>query len=780
MQDFLLKLRSYKGLVPKSERVWLRSASIMAKISASQAAKLKVKTKQGRRTPTMACGAIPNRCLLRRRLSQGAPYKGAVLRELLWDWFVDIRRSVASTISPKFMLLKARELADRIVAEQHRTKAFEPMPVIDYNFLHRFKRDKGIVFRRPNMRFKCSRAVLLRRLRAMWVNIIKVRRLAEIFVGRDLSDAIYGIDEKPIHFNEAGSKAVRTLEIQGAPSVRLKENHAASRERASLMTMVTSSRSEASSPATMPLEIMFRAQSAQRTRKLEAPADLKVSIQWAPKGSYRQSHIVAYLRKWLRPWTPERAKRSDYRILLLDVAGSHLGEEVVEVAWSFGYVVLYHYGCTTGVAQVNDTDLHGALEAAYLHMEQVSFNEQQLLEPGCVSRRPQDVIDDAAAAWRTLNHGQGVLGHFRNGLANKLDGTQDHMISREALTFWQELDMASVRREAVAYVDAQVAADKITSFSQWQDLVMHAEDPGINLDEGAEFEGDLLAGELLYYEDGEREALDADDAVAMAEASAGGQPPQLSLAVQPLPGDAPADVEEAVSAVKRLRLLQDLRAGARETQVPAAAFHIDREIAQLQRGLRSQPGKTGTTRKPNMVLRRALDAATAAEAAKLRAKRAENFAARRSQLRLETMKARAKAQAEEQKQKKAALQEELKKLPVTFDLAMVGDVGAAGHKARIDCLERLKLRSPELPLEDSVRWNHVRDGYSRFVKVVYKHGCGLHFLTRINKVLEELKSSYTGPTPFNRKGEPGDPTAFLRFFKSMSSKLPKPATSVSV
>ncbi len=59
----------------------------------------------------MAVGRTAGRTLFRRRGNQGAPYKCPVLREKLWDWFVDMRRSIASTISPKFVLLKAKSMA---------------------------------------------------------------------------------------------------------------------------------------------------------------------------------------------------------------------------------------------------------------------------------------------------------------------------------------------------------------------------------------------------------------------------------------------------------------------------------------------------------------------------------------------------------------------------------------------------------------------------------------------------------------------------------------------
>ena len=57
----------------------------------------------------------------------------------------------------------------------------------------------------------------IERLRAMWLNVIRVQRLAQHLVGSDLAKAVYGIDEKPLRLNEGGSKCLRTLEIAGRP-----------------------------------------------------------------------------------------------------------------------------------------------------------------------------------------------------------------------------------------------------------------------------------------------------------------------------------------------------------------------------------------------------------------------------------------------------------------------------------------------------------------------------------------------------------------------------------
>ncbi len=118
---------------------------------------------------------------------------------------MDIRRSLATTISAKFMLCKAKSYAHIMLLEMRRTGISEPMPDINYGWLSRFNRDKHIVYRLPNRRYKCSKATLIARLRAMWLNNIKVRYLATLTLGKDLADSLYGIDEKPIRFNEAGS-----------------------------------------------------------------------------------------------------------------------------------------------------------------------------------------------------------------------------------------------------------------------------------------------------------------------------------------------------------------------------------------------------------------------------------------------------------------------------------------------------------------------------------------------------------------------------------------------
>ena len=102
-----------------------------------------------------------------------------------------------------------------------------------------------------------------------------------------------------------------------------------------------------------------------------------------------------------------------------DVAASHCGPLVVAYAHSCGYAALYHYGGTTGVGQVSDSDCHGEYSMLYIDLEQTACNSQQLVDPGNICRSLQAVLDDACAAWRCCDHRKGIRGS-RDGDARML------------------------------------------------------------------------------------------------------------------------------------------------------------------------------------------------------------------------------------------------------------------------------------------------------------------------------------------------------------------------
>ena len=113
------------------------------------------------------------------------------------------------------------------------------------------------------------------------------------------------------------------------------------------------------------------------------------------------------------------------------------------------------------------------------------------------------MIQDTVAAWRLVDHMQGVEGHKRTGLNNALDGSEDTFITREALEFWNELDLWKERLKAIAEVDAAIAEGNI-SFSNWPDFVVHPDTIG-HQPEGAELEGVLCPGEKSWEPDVDEE-----------------------------------------------------------------------------------------------------------------------------------------------------------------------------------------------------------------------------------------------------------------------------------
>ena len=134
---------------------------------------------------------------------------------------------------------------------------------------------------------------------------------------------------------------------------------------------------------------------------------------------------------------------------------------------------------------------------------------------------------------------------------------------------------------------------------------------------------------------------------------------------------------------------------------------------------------------------------------------------------------------------KAAFKKRLDALPKTFSAKDCGMAGKAGLCAIIRCLERLKMRSPQLSFELEARWLVVRDAYGtkyhKAKKLKIACNIGAMFIDEINMVLEKLVEHYSGRSKYNADGKKGgDPEAFNRFFHEMSTSFPWAATSATL
>ena len=136
-----------------------------------------------------------------------------------------------------------------------------------------------------------------------------------------------------MHFNESGSRMRHTLTWKGQMNVPIKECVGQTRDRWTLNTHVCSD------PARFtdypPLEAMFKGgpivdkKVKHLLEHLCAGGDFGpmpwLSVTVGPKGSYRQEHVLRYLKRHLEPMTPTRR----WRILMCDVYSAHLDKEVV-------------------------------------------------------------------------------------------------------------------------------------------------------------------------------------------------------------------------------------------------------------------------------------------------------------------------------------------------------------------------------------------------------------------------------------------------------------------
>jgi len=350
----------------------------------------------------------------------GRPYKMPPLRDELFQWFVSVRGSCAARITLGQLMHQARVLRDTMMSAAVRSGVRAHFPRIDRHWLLRWRQEYQVSLRLPNRRWKVSRAVLLERLEITWLNVIRLRRLCLLAHGYD--PAMEGFDQKPMHFNESGSRSRQTLFWKGAGNVPLKEVVSQTRSRWTLNTHVTSDLG--SYPELPPLEALFKggprvASLAEAClRRVRDDADFGplawFSVAAAPRGSYRKENIVKYLERHLPLMTPAR----EWRILMCDVFSAHMDDDVVGAALRRGYVLAFHGGGCTGVVQCNDTHLHQRLSARYQEIEMADLLEQERLQPrSCPKRDRDDCIRDAIAAWNSAEmHKRAAEGHKQNML----------------------------------------------------------------------------------------------------------------------------------------------------------------------------------------------------------------------------------------------------------------------------------------------------------------------------------------------------------------------------
>ena len=292
-----------------------------------------------------------------RAFGNGRLYKIPAIREQLFKWFVWTRRHVKARLPLRKLMLEATRLRDNYMLECLKQGRKAEPPEIDYAWARRWRIEYSVSLRKPNTRWKVPRRIMKDRMRIMWTNLIRVQALIWLTFGH-FAD-VDGFDQKPLHVHESGSKNLKTLEHRGAVEVVVKEAHAATRSRYTVVTYVTSNRTRAQ--ALCPLEICFKggvrvkaalAEFLQELKKEEPGIDRWLSLTATESASYKHADVKDYFKHALEAWTPTRSRGNDWRILYCDAYSAHDFHDLRKNAWERGYVLMYHGGGTTGTGQV--------------------------------------------------------------------------------------------------------------------------------------------------------------------------------------------------------------------------------------------------------------------------------------------------------------------------------------------------------------------------------------------------------------------------------------------
>ena len=359
--------------------------------------------------------------------TQGRPKKALAFREMLFQWFVDIKSAVKTRIYVKFVRANARRLlAEFVRAFLDAGMPVPQTPMITSSWLRRWKLEYGVSFRSPNKRYKVSYRGLLFRLEIEWSNNVCIRHFARRMLGRDPGNHLDNADQKGWYMNQAGSKNTPTLAFRGEEAVELKENHAHTRARVSFMTYC--SNDPARIARGLPVEICFRLDGPGTTvlPQLVLPRG-PYSVRCSDSGSYREEHVYAYLELALEPATEERRAARDWRLFYLDIYAGHLSYRLWALCWSRMYVLLYHGGGCTGLMQANDVWLHATLEQVLGDIEGLEYTRQALLRPGRVpTMSRQFLVNNFFGCWASdIDHRRSIEWTKRVGLSIALDGSED-------------------------------------------------------------------------------------------------------------------------------------------------------------------------------------------------------------------------------------------------------------------------------------------------------------------------------------------------------------------
>jgi hypothetical protein len=142
--------------------------------------------------------------------------------------------------------------------------------------------------------------------------------------------------------------------------------------------------------------------------------------------------------------------------------------------------------------------LHQHLRKAYLEKETAEMIRYSMLNTNSTpSPKPEQCIGWMIDAWSNPQlHLSAVAGFKKTGITNALDGSEDHLIVREAKHFWRSLRMDSQRQSAIHDVEVEVEQGRLQwTFQSIYSIIADFTAVGC-LDKLLEFQDDEVGVEL--------------------------------------------------------------------------------------------------------------------------------------------------------------------------------------------------------------------------------------------------------------------------------------------
>ena len=450
-------------------------------LAAPMAASQVVRRAGGQGVSGICTAAVPHS--KRKRVHGGGGpgiMKGMVIAEELFSWFVDTIDNVKGRLPSGLILRMAHTMANdlktwhRLEKEDGRIPphATLELPVLCHQWLARWRKCYSLSWRTCNLRYKCPRATLVRRLRIFWSNVMRVRWL-HAKLEPDSLLVFEGFDQKPLWFTAASQE--KTLAIRGARKVAVKENLPMTRARFTAMTRCRWPRPPADGKE---LAILFKAKGGERIRQgLSVPRG--VLLQFQERGSYRLEDCLEYL-EWIldRSRAVGAASQENRRVVYIcDWFAPHLDESLDDLVHAAGHAILRIGGHLTGLVQVEDTHAHAAYTAHYKRREMDESFDQLMLRPDRLpSTSRQTVMERALDAWQDTNHEAASQGFVGNGIANALDGSEDGKLTADVTDFWFEIGMPRIRSQIEAEVVEAIASGTVERFEDYYKLLEPYED----------------------------------------------------------------------------------------------------------------------------------------------------------------------------------------------------------------------------------------------------------------------------------------------------------------